>query len=222
MAQGACPPRDGVSRRTRVHRSRGSISQAPRPSVTLAASPCSLARVSLPAPCIRANWFLTSAPSVELPTAEASWGMKAGKMDSFINHNPTSAVSCVSVTPNFDNCCCLLHYYIVARYDILPITQEHEWIPTSHGRVPEGRRPVDGGYEESGHRLYHAVAVVHGCSVPGKTGAHLGAIYPSPLPFSVSSSAVCSPTPCYLCVLGGANVAFGGSEIIVTEGYWIL
>jgi len=80
------------------------------------------------------------------------------------------------------------------RYDILPITQEHEWVPTSHGRVPEGRRPVDGGYEESGHRLYHAVAVVHGCSVPGKTGAHLG----------------------------GAHVPFGGSEIIVAEGYWIL
>ena len=65
-------------------------------------------------------------------------------------------------------------FFLIVRYDILPITQDHEWVPTSHGRIPEGRRPVDGGFEESGHRLYHAVAVVHGLSVPGKTGEHLG------------------------------------------------
>ena len=62
----------------------------------------------------------------------------------------------------------------IFRFDILPITNQHEWVPTSHGLIPQGRRPVDGGYEESGDRLYHAVAVVHGCSVPGKTGEHLG------------------------------------------------
>lgn len=80
------------------------------------------------------------------------------------------------------------------RYDLLPITEDHEWVPTSHGRIPSGRRPVDGGYEQSGERLFHAVAVVQDVSVPGKTAPHLGQ----------------------------ANVAFGNQEIGVEEGYWIL
>jgi len=80
------------------------------------------------------------------------------------------------------------------RYDLLPITDDHEWVPASHGRIPTGRRPVDGGYEKGGERLFHAVAVVQGVSVPGKTAPHLGQ----------------------------ANVPFGGSEIGIQEGYWIL
>lgn len=50
-----------------------------------------------------------------------------------------------------------------------------EWIPARHGIIPQSRRPVDGGYEASGERLYHAVAVISGVSVPGKTAVHLGA-----------------------------------------------
>ncbi|KAH9015415.1 hypothetical protein EDB84DRAFT_777934 [Lactarius hengduanensis] len=59
-------------------------------------------------------------------------------------------------------------------------------------RAP-GRQPVKGG-SESGHELYHAVAVIDGVKVPGKAGFHLG----------------------------GCNVPFGGREHIVTEKYEIL
>ncbi|PIL24456.1 transporter [Ganoderma sinense ZZ0214-1] len=49
-----------------------------------------------------------------------------------------------------------------------------EWVPTSRGRIPHGRRPVEGGYEEiGGDMLYHALACVDGVRVPGKAGLHL-------------------------------------------------
>ncbi|EPQ54075.1 hypothetical protein GLOTRDRAFT_77982 [Gloeophyllum trabeum ATCC 11539] len=81
------------------------------------------------------------------------------------------------------------------RYDLLPFTPETmEWVPTSHGRIPDGRRPVEGGYEEHGAKLYHALAQVSGIHVPGKTGEHLG----------------------------GCNVAFGGAEHTIRENYAIL
>ena len=44
---------------------------------------------------------------------------------------------------------------------------------TGAGRVPPGKRPVEGGYEEGGEALFHAMAVVDGVNVPGKTGVHL-------------------------------------------------
>ena len=60
------------------------------------------------------------------------------------------------------------------RYDLLPFVPElMEFVLTEHGRVPPGRRPVKGGFEKSGQELYHAVAVINGVKVPGKTGAHL-------------------------------------------------
>lgn len=60
------------------------------------------------------------------------------------------------------------------RYDLLPFVPESmEFVLTSHGQVPPGRRPVKGGFEKSGHELYHAAAVINGVRVPGKTGAHL-------------------------------------------------
>ena len=59
------------------------------------------------------------------------------------------------------------------RYDLLPITPDMEWVPAKHGVTPKGRRPVDGGYEESGERLYHAAVVWEGVSVPGKCAPHL-------------------------------------------------
>jgi len=81
------------------------------------------------------------------------------------------------------------------RYDLLPfVPQTMEFVPTSHGRIPEGRRPIEGGYEEHGGKLYHAVAYIHGVRIPGKTGEHLAA----------------------------CNVPYGGSEVIVTDNYDIL
>lgn len=52
------------------------------------------------------------------------------------------------------------------------------------GRVPRGRRPIEGGYEQNGAQLYHAYGTIECVDVPGKTDEHLG----------------------------GANVAFGGRE----------
>lgn len=72
---------------------------------------------------------------------------------------------------------------------MLPITPNMEWVPTSEGKIPKGRRPIEGGYESNGVKLYHALGVIDGVNVPGKTGEHLG----------------------------GANVAFGGYEHIVRE-----
>ncbi|KXN89115.1 hypothetical protein AN958_06316 [Leucoagaricus sp. SymC.cos] len=80
------------------------------------------------------------------------------------------------------------------RFDLLPFVPEQmEWVNASYGRVPPGRRPIEGGYEENGGKLYHALAKVSGVNVPGKTGEHLG----------------------------GANVAFGGQELVYQE-YQIL
>lgn len=60
------------------------------------------------------------------------------------------------------------------RYDLLPFDPNTmEWVHTSQGRIPQGRRPVEGGYEESGPKLYHALGVINGVKVPGKTGEHL-------------------------------------------------
>ncbi|EJF66284.1 hypothetical protein BD309DRAFT_988823 [Dichomitus squalens] len=49
-----------------------------------------------------------------------------------------------------------------------------EWVPAADGRIPSGRRPVEGGYERiGGQKLYHALAVVEGVKTPGKTGEHI-------------------------------------------------
>ncbi|KAI0065091.1 hypothetical protein BV25DRAFT_1913732 [Artomyces pyxidatus] len=81
------------------------------------------------------------------------------------------------------------------RYDLLPFTPDTmEFVRTSHGRIPLGRRPVEGGYEDHGAKLYHAIAQVQGVMVPGKTAEHLG----------------------------GCNIAFGGGEHIIRDNYEIL
>ena len=60
------------------------------------------------------------------------------------------------------------------RYDLLPfVPQMMEWVLTSRGQIPQGRRPIEGGVENHGAKLYHAVAKVGNVWVPGKTGAHL-------------------------------------------------
>ncbi|KIY44032.1 hypothetical protein FISHEDRAFT_52145 [Fistulina hepatica ATCC 64428] len=81
------------------------------------------------------------------------------------------------------------------RYDVLPfVPSQMEFVRTSHGQIPPGRRPVEGGYEEGGSKLYHAMATINGVRVPGKTGIHLS----------------------------GCNVPFGGREHVIRDDYEIL
>ncbi|PFH52958.1 hypothetical protein AMATHDRAFT_138897 [Amanita thiersii Skay4041] len=81
------------------------------------------------------------------------------------------------------------------RYDLLPFVPEQmEFVRTSYGQIPPGRRPIEGGYEETGHKLYHAVGTVNGVRVPGKTAEHLG----------------------------GCNIGYGGIEHVILENYEIL
>ena len=47
------------------------------------------------------------------------------------------------------------------------------WVPASNGQLPDGLRPVEGGYEAAGQHLFHAVAQIDGVWVPGKAGQHL-------------------------------------------------
>lgn len=60
------------------------------------------------------------------------------------------------------------------RYDLLPFDPNTmEWVWTEKGRIPPGKRPIEGGYEEHGGKLYHALAKIHNLQVPGKCGEHL-------------------------------------------------
>jgi len=69
----------------------------------------------------------------------------------------------------------LAHY---GRYDLLPFDPATmEWVTTSRGRIPYDREPVQGGMEEEGSPLYHAIGVVDGVRVPGKTGVHLVRVF---------------------------------------------
>jgi hypothetical protein len=87
-----------------------------------------------------------------------------------------------------------------------------EWVRTGHGRIPQGRRPVEGGYEQNGAQLYHAYAHIDGVDVPGKTGEHL-----------VSTPRCIATFDWAQTILqGGANIPFGGGEHVVNDGYHIL
>lgn len=71
------------------------------------------------------------------------------------------------------------------RYDLLVFNDNTmEWVATSYGQVPLGRHPVEGGYDEYGAKLYHAIVKVrdevqwatgrpHTARVPGKTGSRI-------------------------------------------------
>ncbi|KAL8286982.1 hypothetical protein RQP46_003988 [Phenoliferia psychrophenolica] len=83
------------------------------------------------------------------------------------------------------------------RFDFLKITDDMEWVSAYDGRIPSGRRPVDGGCEENGDRLYHAL--IHmpdhfNFHIPAKTGEHLR----------------------------GAHAPFGGKELVLHNNYKIL
>ena len=69
-------------------------------------------------------------------------------------------------------------YHHHGRYDLLPyLPAQMEFVPAENGRIPYGRRPIAGGYEEQGAKLYHAVALINGLRVPGKTGEHLSVFF---------------------------------------------
>ncbi|KAJ3905263.1 hypothetical protein F5879DRAFT_951547 [Lentinula edodes] len=85
-------------------------------------------------------------------------------------------------------------------YALLPFDPETmELIPTSGGRIPNGRMPIVGGHERDHNvKLYHAVATVYArggiVRVPGKTAPHLS----------------------------GCNFAWGGIERVFRSNYEIL
>lgn len=62
----------------------------------------------------------------------------------------------------------------LGRYDLLPFDPETmEWVPAQGGRVPPGRMAIEGGYEDHGIRLYHAIVMHNGIPIPCKTATHL-------------------------------------------------
>ncbi|VDC06810.1 unnamed protein product [Peniophora sp. CBMAI 1063] len=64
-------------------------------------------------------------------------------------------------------------------YEILVIDEETmEWVGARNGRLPFGRAPVEGGYDDDMKRLYYAATTIHGCRVPGKTWENEGANFP--------------------------------------------
>lgn len=92
-----------------------------------------------------------------------------------------------------------------------------EFVLTSHGKIPNGRRPVEGGYEENGSKLYHAVAPVKGVQVPGKAAEHL---YVTLLFYIILP--IIYDAFIFMLTSGGCHVAFGGAEIEVSENYQVL
>jgi hypothetical protein len=87
-------------------------------------------------------------------------------------------VQACKVTRKGDKLVCTVPHRLVERthegpVTILPFTDAMELVPTSHGRIPAGYRPVVGGVDERGRVLYHAVAWVHGERVPGRTSEHI-------------------------------------------------
>ncbi len=62
------------------------------------------------------------------------------------------------------------------RYDLLQFNPDTmELVRASEGRIPAGRRPVKGGYEEDGMPLYHGIAIYPNDRhrIPGKTSPRL-------------------------------------------------
>lgn len=59
------------------------------------------------------------------------------------------------------------------RFSLLCITDDMEWVPATDGIIPPGRKPVEGGFEETGEKLYHALDK-SSPSYAGKTSPHIG------------------------------------------------
>lgn len=116
----------------------------------------------------------------------------------------------------------------------MPITEAMEWVPTGYGQVrrasaglppdfsltslgqiPSDRRPVEGGFEEGGQHLFHAMMTIDGVQVPGKTGEHL--VSRLSLSHVTFSHELISFTRQH-----GANFPWGGGEVVHEAGYSIL
>lgn len=110
---------------------------------------------------------------------------------------PTSVHPC-KVAPHLAPTMCRVPYGGTehehrGRFDLLPFDPERmEWVDSANGRIPVGRRPVEGGYEEHGAKLYHALAPIQGVNVPGKTGEHL--VRPRSLPCTALRSGFSPPS----------------------------
>ena len=120
-----------------------------------------------------------SFPGIE-KTREAPFTDSDGRSPVFIGSAlMQDSVHPCKIVPSFRNEPCRVSYggreiAHEGRYDLLPFVPAlMEFVPTSNGHVPHGRMPVKGGFEQNGSELYHAVAVIDGVKVPGKTGIHL-------------------------------------------------
>jgi hypothetical protein len=106
-----------------------------------------------------------------------------------------------------------------ARYNILHITNEMEWVDAWDGVIPEGRIPVDGGYEETGERLYHAHDSVYPL-YPGKTAPHIGTFLPAPI--ETLSIVWLIRHILYIYIQGGAECAWGRADVEKHMEYQLL
>jgi len=156
----------------------------PPPSYTASASASAAVPVA-PPPQVPPSGYripLTSPDGSPFPgverTREAPFTDADGKSPVFIGSAIMQySVHPCKIAPNHPRPCFVSYggeeIHHEGRYDLLPFVPEHmEFVQTSGGRIPPGRRPVKGGFEHDGKELYHAVAVVEGIKVPGKTGLH--------------------------------------------------
>ncbi|KAG8693007.1 hypothetical protein FRC08_009381 [Ceratobasidium sp. 394] len=109
----------------------------------------------------------------EIPTEFRDLGGEPVYVASALMDGSVHPCKCV---PRFERPCRVPYgggeYEHHGRYDVLPITNDMEWVETQGTVIPYGRTPVEGGYEGQ-NPLYHAYAEVHGVKVPGKAGPHL-------------------------------------------------
>lgn len=136
-------------------------------------------RIPLGAPEASSSSSPSSFPDI-VKTREAPFMDKDGKSPVFIGSAlMQNSVHPCKIVPSMLNQACRVAFgggEVVhqGRYDLLPFVPAlMEFVPASNGHVPDGRKPVKGGFEQYGTELYHAVAVIEGVKVPGKTGIHL-------------------------------------------------
>jgi hypothetical protein len=136
-------------------------------------------RIPLGMPSARPSSSSFSFPGIE-KTREAPFTDADGRSPVFIGSAlMQDSVHPCKIVPGMQNEACRVSYgggevAHEGRYDLLPFVPAlMEFVPTSNGHVPNGRKPVKGGFEQNGTELYHAVAVIDGVKVPGKTGIHL-------------------------------------------------
>ena len=105
-------------------------------------------------------------------------------------------------------------------FSVLPFDGTNmELVPTSRGAIPQGRRPVEGNYDEQGRKLYHAMLYVVGRQFPGMCAEHV---------VSASLVIVVSELDCdasflaYVTIQGGAQGVFQGQKYVLETGYTML